>query len=158
MSDLLSAGIQQSRGGDSADCVSIAKPRYRGAFEHPNTQIYRSLVREQAISYQVSCKFIRLHANPPLWNDFHPHEFIVSIQLVSIVQPEDMYGCDLIEAEKMLEAIVDSIPTKINDLIPSGTIEAIAIYIRDRWQLPDPEVKFVNISVGENSNRVVTIW
>ena len=100
---------------------------------------------------------MRLHANPPIWNEFHAHNFSAMIELVSIVQPEDMYGVDMVEAENALKAIVNDFPQPINLLIPAGTTEAIAQFILDRFSLPDPKIKVVWVGVGETLNRLTIL-
>lgn len=101
---------------------------------------------------------MRLHANPPIWNELHPHNFSVTIELVSITQPDDMYGVDMVEAENALKEIVNNFPQPINELIPSGTTEAIAQYILDQFTLLDPVIKVIWVGVGETPSRLTILY
>ena len=158
MQNISTTRILPAAGNDTGDHQAIIKLAYRGTYESPDTQIYRSQVRERAISYRISTEFMRVHCNPPVWSGLHPHNFIATIELVSITQPEDMYGVDMVEAENALKAIIDELPICVNDLIPSGTTEAIAQFILDRFSLPDPAIKIVWVGVGETPSRLTILY
>jgi hypothetical protein len=68
-----------------------------------------------------------------------------------------MYGVDMIDAENTLKLVLDSIPDPVNDLIPSGTTEAIAQYVLDNYQLSDTQINITSVSVSETPERTTTL-
>ena len=62
---------------------------------------WKSLVFE----YSISTKFYRQHSNPPLWRDYHYHDFQVTLQLKSVCNQQDLYGVNMIEAQQILDSV-----------------------------------------------------
>jgi hypothetical protein len=110
------------------------------------------------VGYEIRSTFTRQHSNPPLWNIPHSHDFIVSVKLASVIAPADMYGVDMIEAENALKCLLSNIPDLVNDLIPSGTTEAISQYILDNYHLSDPLIIIASVSVSETPERTTTLF
>ena len=110
--------------------------------------------------YQIKAKFKRLHCNPPIWHDYHCHDFEVTLVVKSPCYAGDIYGVDMIEAEQTLQQLINGIPEKINDLrdCSLGTTEQLCNYFLKKIQFCDRSIKIVSISVSETPNRVTKLW
>lgn len=102
---------------------------------------------------------MRYHCNPPIWEEYHPHDFIVTIKLESRCNYGDLYGVDMVEAEKQLNQIINTIPAQINDLesCPNGTTEQLCVFFADNLTFCDPNIKLKEVIVGETPERLTCL-
>jgi 6-pyruvoyl tetrahydropterin synthase len=109
--------------------------------------------------YLISSNFYRQHCNPPIWTNYHYHDFQVTLHLTSLCYSTDLYGVDMIEVEKILQDVCDRIPKIINELpeCPEGTTEQLCIYFASVVQFPDPNIKIKAVSVSESPERVTKL-
>ncbi len=116
---------------------------------------WKSLIFE----YLISAQFYRQHSNPPLWTDYHYHNFQVTLTLTSPCNKADLYGVDMIEAQKILEAVCEQIPSKVNELPEciNGTTEQLCLYFASQVRFKDPQVQIKSVSVSETPERVTKI-
>lgn len=127
-----------------------------------NSQIYRRFIDwlfPQYFAYVVSVDFTRKHCNPPIWTDYHSHDFRLVVELSSPCKKGDLYGVDMIEAEETIRQITGEIPLKINDLeeCPNGTTEQLCKYFANKIQFSDRRIKIISISVSETPNRITKL-
>lgn len=108
--------------------------------------------------YEISAGFTRLHCNPPLWTDLHPHDFKVTLHLEAPRYATDLYGMDMVEAENLLKLAIADLPPAINDSpdCPDGTTEQLCLYFA-KMQFPDPEVRLKSVKVSECPERATIL-
>jgi 6-pyruvoyl-tetrahydropterin synthase len=104
--------------------------------------------------YQISATFRRKHFNLP-HADHHYHDFRVTLHLQAERHKGEMYGLDMCEVERLLQATCDRIPDVVNDLISSGTTEEMCLWF-GFISLPS-NVKLIQVDVAETPERV-TSW
>ncbi len=107
----------------------------------------------------MSVDFTREHCNPPIWTDYHSHDFRLVVELSSLCFEGDLYGVDMIEVEELIKQIISKIPTKINELkeCPNGTTEQLCKYFANKIKFSDRCIKIKSISVSETPNRVTKL-
>ena len=130
--------------------------REANVFQNANANNnWQSLVFE----YFISGNFYRQHSNPPLWTDYHYHDFQVTLQLKSVCNQKDLYGVDMIEAQKILDAVCQRLPNKINELpeCANGTTEQLCLYFASQIKFNDPQVCLESVSVSETPERVTKL-
>lgn len=71
----------------------------------------------------------------------------------------DLYGVDMVEAEKQLKQIIATIPTQINDLesCPNGTTEQLCVFFADNLVFSDRNIKLKKVTVGETPERLTCL-
>lgn len=110
--------------------------------------------------YQISASTRRMHGNPPIWDDFHPHTFQVVAEIRADRLPRALYGLDMIEAERVLQVVLNALPATVNDhpLCPYGTTEELCSYVAQELQswLPAHAI-LLTVSVSETPERVCTL-
>lgn len=141
-----------------------ARSHYPENFRTYKTPPYRKIifadpqVDRSAVTfyYDISYTVTKFHCNPPIWEDIHPHDFKITLSIKSIRYPEDMYGIDTVEVEKVLKFECELLPNVINEVIPSGTTEDICLYFSS-LKLPDKNSKIIRISVSETPERTTIL-
>ena len=99
-----------------------------------NSQVYwrkiKSFFSPSFLDYTIKSTFKRQHCNPPIWHDYHYHDFELTVELRSPCSENDLYGVDMVEAEKIINSITDVLPERINELkeCPQGTTEQLCYY------------------------------
>lgn len=123
------------------------------------TELFRNVLEleHQATVYRyvISARFWRYHKNPPTWHDYHEHHFIVSIELEAIQGERDMYGLNMVEAERILHQKISEIPEYINEhpALWGGTTEQLCQFFKTiAWG--DNSIRIKGIGVGETSERM----
>ncbi|MEL6853484.1 MAG: 6-carboxytetrahydropterin synthase [Cyanobacteria bacterium J06607_13] len=141
---------------------TTSREHYPTEVDKLGSPVYRSVLQTQemhdqpaSFDYEISVDFSRTHCNPPVWHDVHPHDYRVTLVITSTRRPEDLYGLDMVEAERLLRAYVDELPECINDHpgTRDGTTEALCLYFAGR-PLSDPLARLVSVSVAETPERV----
>lgn len=105
--------------------------------------------------YRIQAQIARLHSNPPIFNDIHPHQFTVVLQLEADRKDGELYGLNMCDIEAELNQVLSSLPQYINDhpLIPNGTTEQFCEWL-------SKELKFLpitQIEVAECPERVTIL-
>lgn len=153
MPDFFTTGVERTRSHYPDHLRTAQAPPYLSALsataqtaKHPVT-----------FDYLIAASFNRQHYNPPFWLDEHPHDFQVQLHLQAICRPEDLYGLDMVETQKGLQAWCDRLPERINDSpqCPLGTTEQLCLYFA---QIPLHEhIKIVSVSVSETPERITKL-
>jgi 6-pyruvoyl-tetrahydropterin synthase len=112
-----------------------------------------------AFDYRIAYQLTRLHYNPPIWLDSHPHRFSVELTLRAVCRSNDLYGLDMVEVQRILTHFAESLPEVINDSphIPLGTTEQLCLYFFGLKALLDPHITIVSVSVSEECGRVTSL-
>lgn len=156
MSDVFNSRVKQARSHYPAN-ARITEPAPYRRVKPTNTQFAKpGPVR--IFEYEISAGFTRLHYNPPLWLDLHPHDFKVTLHLEAPCYPTDLYGLDMVEAENLLKLAIADLPPAINDSpdCPDGTTEQLCEYFA-KIQFPDPEIRIKTVKVHECPERATIL-
>ena len=156
MSDLFSSRVKQARSHYPAN-ARINQPAPYRQVKPANTQFPKA-APVILFEYEISADFTRLHYNPPLWLDLHPHDFKVTLHLESPCYATDLYGVDMVEAENLLKLAIADLPPGINDSpdCPDGTTEQLCLYFA-KIQFPDPEIRIKAVKVYECPERATIL-
>ncbi len=157
--------LSSTRMGDARshypENYSLDTPVYRNALkthaiESSNAQTFKHPL---VFDYRIGCQLLRRHYNPPVWLDSHPHRFSIEVTLRAVCHPCDLYGVDMVEAQRLLTHFAESLPEVINDspYVPLGTTEQLCLYFFGLKTLLDRHIKIVEVSVSEETGRITSL-
>ena len=107
--------------------------------------------------YDICYTLTRLHYNPPIALDAHPHDFLITLHLRAQRISPNIYGLDMVKLEHELKDYAEQLPSTVNDhpRVPTGTTEELCEYFAT---MPlAPHIQLLSVSVGECPERLTRI-
>lgn len=107
--------------------------------------------------YDIRYTLTRLHYNPPVALDAHPHHFLITLHLRAQRRSPNIYGLDMVQLEQQLKDYAEQLPSVVNDhpQVPTGTTEELCEYFAI-MPLSAP-IQLLSVSVAECPERLTRL-